>query len=180
MSVARKLVPAGAWKADGVHSTVGIEVKRLGVSTFRAGFTDIEASLVSGPDGVELDGTVRVDSFDVQDDELRPIVMSPEFLDLERHPELAFRSTAVREHDNEFVVEGELTIRGTTLSVVARGSLSEPITDPYGEQRLALTLEAVIDRTDFGLGWQMKLPDGGQVLASDVKLVASLEFVKEP
>ena len=49
--------------------------------------------LVSGPDGVELEGTARVESFDVQDDQLRPHVLSPEFLDAERHPELRFSST---------------------------------------------------------------------------------------
>jgi polyisoprenoid-binding protein YceI len=57
--------------------------------------------------------------------------------DAERHPELAFRSTAVREDSDELVVEGELTIRGITLPVEARGDLTEPVMDPYGAERLA-------------------------------------------
>jgi polyisoprenoid-binding protein YceI len=179
MSVTRKLVPAGSWRADGLHSTVGIEVRRMGVSTFRAGFGDLDASLLSGPDGAELEGTVRVESFDVQDEQLRAQVMSPEFLDAERHPELAFRSTALREEEDGLIVEGELTIRGVSLPVDANGRLTDPVVDPYGNELLAMTLETVVDRTDFGLGWQMELPDGGQVLANDVKLVASLEFIKE-
>jgi polyisoprenoid-binding protein YceI len=179
MSVAEQLVPAGSWKADGLHSTVGIEVQHMGVSTFRAGFSDLEASLVSGPDGVELLGAVRVESFDVQDDGLRPHVLSPEFLDAERHPELSFRSTALRANGDGLVVQGELAIRGKSLPVEATGRITEPVADPFGSERLALSLEAVIDRTDFGLGWQMDLPGGGQALANDVRLLASLELVKE-
>jgi polyisoprenoid-binding protein YceI len=179
MSVAPRLVPVGSWQLDSLHSTVGLEVKHMGVSTFRASFTAFDATLASGPDGVQLDGTVRVESFDVQDDGLRPHVMSPEFLDAERYPELAFRSTAVRDEHDGLVVEGQLTIRGTTLPVEARGALTQPVADPFGNERLAVTLETVVDRTDFGLGWQMDLPDGGQALGNAVKLVASLEFVKE-
>jgi polyisoprenoid-binding protein YceI len=104
--------------------------------------------------------------------------MSPEFLDVERHPELAFRSATFRMNGDELVVEGELTIKGVTHRVAARGSVTGPVLDPYGNERLAVTLETVIDRTDFGLGWQMELPNGGVTLANDVRLVASLELVK--
>ena len=93
MSVLEQAVPTGTWQADRLHSSVRIEVQHMGVSTFGAGFKDFDATLVSGPDGVELEGTARVESFDVQDDQLRPHVLSPEFLDAERHPELRFRST---------------------------------------------------------------------------------------
>jgi polyisoprenoid-binding protein YceI len=114
MSVVEQAVPAGTWKADGLHSTVGIEVKHMGMSTFRAGFTDFEATLDAAHDGPALEGRARVESFDVRDDGLRPHVMSPEFLDVERHPELAFRSATFRMNGDELVVEGELTIKGVT------------------------------------------------------------------
>ena len=180
MSVAEQLVPVGRWNADGLHSSVGVEVKHMGVSTFSAGFPDFEATLVSEPDRVELSGAARVESFDVQDADLKPHVMSPEFLDLERHPQLAFRSTRISDNGDGLVVEGELTIKGTTRAVEAHGRLTGPVADPSGNERLALTLEGHIDRTDFGLGWQMELPEGGEALANEVRLVVSLEFVKEP
>lgn len=179
MSVAEQLIPAGSWKADGLHSSVRFEVERMGVSIFSAGFTDLDASLVSGPGRVELRGTVRTESFGVRDDGLRPIVLGPEFLDVERHPELSFRSTAFRPNGSELRVAGELTIKGTTRPVEARGRGGGPVVDPYGNERLAVALETVIDRTDFGLGWQMPLPSGGVALANDVKLLVSLELVKE-
>jgi polyisoprenoid-binding protein YceI len=179
MSVLEQAVPTGTWTADPLHSSVRIEVQHMGVSTFGAAFKDFEARLVSGPDGVELEGTARVESFDVQDEQLRPHVLSPEFLDAERHPELRFRSTGLRQDGDELIAEGELTIRGNTRPVEARGRVGQPVEDPMGNQRTSLALETLIDRTEFGLGWQMDLPGGGSVLANDVKLLVSLELAKE-
>ena len=162
-----------------MHSSVRIEVQHMGVSTFGAGFKDFDARLTSGWDGVELEGAARVESFDVQDDQLRPHVLSPEFLDAERHPELRFRSTLVRQEADELRAQGELTIKGITRPIEARGRVGRPIEDPLGNEHASLTLETTIDRTDFGLGWQMALPGGGQVLANEVRLLVSLELVKE-
>jgi polyisoprenoid-binding protein YceI len=179
MNVVGAAVPLGVWNADSLHSNVAIEVQHMGVSTFRAGFTDFDAGLVSGPDGVELRGTARVESFDVQDEALRPHVLGPEFLDVERHPELRFRSTAARVNHDGLVLDADLTIKGRTVPIEVRGAVSGPVADPYGNERLAVTLEAVLDRTDFGLDWQMELPNGGAALANDVKLLATLEFLKD-
>lgn len=178
MSVLEQAVPTGTWRADTLHSSVRIEVGHIG-STFAAAFRDFDATLVSGPDGVELEGSARVESFDVQDDQLRPHVLSPEFLDAQRHPELRFRSTALRGDNDQVITEGELTIRGTTRPVEARGRVGQPIEDPMGKQHVSVVLETTIDRTEFGLGWQMELPGGGTVLDNDVKLLVSLELVKE-
>ncbi len=77
------------------------------------------------------------------------------------------------------IADGELTIKGITRPVEARGRVGRPIEDPMGNQHSSVALETVIDRTEFGLGWQMDLPGGGSVLGNDVKLLVSLELVKE-
>ena len=144
-----------------------------------AGFTDLNVGLTSSPEGVELRGAVSVDSFEVQDEELRGHVLAPDFLDAERHPELTFRSTAFGANGDEVVVGGDLTIKGTTRGVEARGTITDPVADPFGGERIALALETIIDRTEFGLGWNMDLPTGGVALANDVRLIVELELVKE-
>jgi polyisoprenoid-binding protein YceI len=179
MSVVEQVVPTGTWQADKLHSSVRIEVQHMGVSTFGAGFKEFDASLVSGSEGVVLEGSAKVESFDVHDDQLRPHVLSPEFLDAERHPELRFRSTAFRQDGDEVVAEGEITIKGITRPLEARGRVGDALEDPMGNLHTSLALETVIDRTEFGLGWQMDLPNGGAVLANDVTLLVSLELVKE-
>ena len=76
-------------------------------------------------------------------------------------------------------VSGELTIRGITKPVELTGSISEPIIDGYGQERLGLKLETTVDRTEFGLNWNMPLPSGQPALANEVTLVAELYFVRE-
>jgi polyisoprenoid-binding protein YceI len=179
MSVTEQVVPTGTWQADKLHSSVRIEVQHMGVSTFGAGFKEFDASLVSGADGVALEGSAKVESFDVQDDQLRPHVLSPEFLDAERHPDLLFSSAAFRQEGDEVIAEGEITIKGIKRPVEARGRVGDSLEDPMGNLHTSLELETVIDRTEFDLGWQMDLPNGGAILANDVKLLVSLELVKE-
>ena len=75
-------------------------------------------------------------------------------------------------------MHGNLTIKGHTRRVEARGTVAEVIDDPFGGTRVALELEAVIDRTDFGMDWNMPMPKGGPYLANEVRLELDLEFVK--
>ncbi len=167
--------PAGIWKSDPVHSSVGFSVQHMGVSPFRGGFADFEATLA----GDRLVGTARVESISTPDENLTGHLLSPEFFDAERHPELRFESTEIRRDGGEFVVSGGLTLKGQTRPVELRGSVTEPVEDPYGRRRLGLDLETTIDRTDFGIDWNAELPSGGQVLANDVQLTARLELVQD-
>jgi polyisoprenoid-binding protein YceI len=110
---------------------------------------------------------------------MRPHVMAPDFLDVERYPDLTFRSTEIRVNGSGIGVTGELTVKGTTRRIEAIGSLTGPIVDPYGNDRIAMTLETVIDRTEFGLDYQISLPNGASALANEVKLAVVLELVRE-
>ena len=179
MSVTEQLVPFGVWGSDALHSSVRFEVGHMGVSMFSAGFVDIDARLLSTPDGLELQGRVGVASFDLHDDALRPHVMAADFLDVERYPDLTFRSTEIRMTGEGVGVTGELTIKGTTRRIEAIGSLTGPIVDPYGNDRIAITLETIIDRTEFGLNYQVSLPNGKSALGNEVKLAVVLELVRE-
>ena len=179
MSVTEQLVPPGVWASDALHSSVRFEVGHMGVSMFSAGFTDVDASLLSCPTGLELRGRVGVASFDVHDDAMRPHVMAPDFLDVERYPELIFRSTEIRANGSGVTVAGELAIKGRTRRIEAIGSLTGPIVDPYGNDRVAMALETVIDRTEFGLEYEISLPNGAPALGDEVKLAVVLELVRE-
>src|SRR5207302_4268301 len=106
-------------------------------------------------------------------------LQSPEFLDGERYPELSFESRELERSGGAFTVRGEITIRGITKPAELAGTISEPVTDGYGQERLGLRLETTLDRTEFGLNWNMPLPSGEPALANEVKLVAELYFVRE-
>ena len=88
-ATADTLVPHGTWTADALHSNANFEVEHGGVSTFRGGFKPIDAKLVSGDDGVSLEGGVKVGTISIDDENIRPHLLSPDFFDVERNPEVA-------------------------------------------------------------------------------------------
>jgi polyisoprenoid-binding protein YceI len=168
-------IPTGVWKSDPVHSSVGFAVRHMGVTPFRGTVSDFEAIL----GGDQLVGSARIESISTADENLTGHLLSPEFFDAERHPELRFESSEIRRDGDELVVPGELTLKGVTRPVELRGTITGPLDDPYGKSRLGIELETTIDRTDFGIDWNADLPSGGKVLADDVQLTARLELVRE-
>ena len=121
-------VPAGTtWTVDPVHSTVGFAVKHMVVSTFRGRFEDYDATLTAAEDGtLRLEGRVAADSIVVKDENLAAHLKAPDFFDTERHPYITFTSTLIRAENGELIVDGELTIKGHTRPIEARGTLTEP------------------------------------------------------
>lgn len=174
MSTATTLLPAGTWTIDKAHSHAGFSVKHMVVATFRGSFAEIDARLEDD----RLEGVVRADSIDVRDENLRTHLMSPEFFDTENTPEISFVSTSVEGSPENLVLEGDLTIKGTTRRVAATGSVTEPHTAITGTEVIGIDLETVIDRTAFGLDWNAPLPKGGFALANDVKLSVHLELAR--
>ena len=113
-------------------------------------------------------------------EQFRAHVLSPEFFDAEHHPEIRFVSSDldVRE-DGTAVVKGDLTIKGTTKPVEATGTWTAPAADAFGNTRGHLNLEAVIDRTQWDMNWNMALPSGGNVLNNDVTLSVEISLVEQ-
>ena len=173
-------IPQGTWAIDKIHSSASFAAKHMVVSTFRGQFDDFDATLTVGDDGeASLLGVVKVDSIVVKDENLAGHLKSPDFFDTERYPEIRFASTAIRRDGDDLVVDGDLTVKGHTQRVEARGTIADPVDGPDGSSRLGLGLEAIIDRTAFGLDWNAELPKGGRVLANDVTLIVELELVQE-
>jgi polyisoprenoid-binding protein YceI len=174
----RNVLPAGTWQLDPAHSQVGFAVDYL-VGTFRGSFSPVRATLEVAEDGAAtLTGAVRVADVKVQDENLGAHLQSPDFFDAERTPELTFRSTEVRRDGDDVTVRGELTIREHVEPVELRGTLAEPIEDPFGNERIGLTLSGAVDRTRFGIDWNNPLPSGEPALANVVTLTGELFFVK--
>jgi polyisoprenoid-binding protein YceI len=173
------VLPAGTWQIDPVHSQVGFAVKYM-VGTFRGSFSPVEATLVVEPGGeAGLTGSAKAESVKVQEPNLVAHLLSPDFFDAERAPELHFRSTDVRVHAGRVTVDGDLEVKGVTRPVTLTGELGEQITDPYGRERIGITLGGTIDRTEFGISWNNPLPSGKSALANEVALEAELYLVKE-
>jgi polyisoprenoid-binding protein YceI len=175
---AESTIPTGTWQSDPVHSHVGFAVKHV-VGTFRGSFGEFEATLSDASGQPQLAGRVPAESVEVKEENLQGHLLSPEFFDIEKTPEISFQSTGITAEDGQVVIDGELTVKGITKPVVARGELNGPAAGPDGNDRIGLDLETRVDRHDYGLDWQMELPGGGKTLGDEVTLSVHLELIKE-
>jgi polyisoprenoid-binding protein YceI len=176
---AETTIPTGVWKSDPVHSHVGFSVRHMVVATFRGSFADFDVTLANRDGAPSLQGAVRTESVQTADENLEGHLLSPEFFDSERFPEITFTSTGIRADDRELIVDGELTIKGTTRRVEARGDINGPVAHPAGGERIGIDLETQVDRTDFGLNWNAPMPRGGVAVEDEVTLTVHLELAKE-
>jgi polyisoprenoid-binding protein YceI len=167
-------IPTGAWGLDPVHSSIGFAVRYSGVGTFRGTFDDFDAKLVDG----RLEGVAKVASVHVDDENLAGHLQSPDFFDAERHPELRFASRTIERDGDRISIQGDLTLRGVTHPVEIAGTVSGPLENAFGQQRIGFDLETTVNRQDYGLAWNMELPGGGQALGDDVAITANLALVQ--
>ena len=175
MATATKL--SGSYTADPVHSSFAFSVRYQGVSLFKGTLDEVDAKLVDG----RLEGAAKVESISIRTPEqFRAHVLGGEFFDAANHPEVTFTSQDIDiADDGTAKVEGELTIKGITRPVSATGTWVAPAADAFGNTRGHLNLEAVVDRTEFDMNWNMALPSGGNVLANDVTLTVELSLVDQ-
>jgi polyisoprenoid-binding protein YceI len=166
-------IPTGTWGLDPVHSDIGFTIDYM-AGTFRGSFSTFGAELVDG----DLTGWADVGSVRVKDPNLEAHLQSPEFFDAERHPRLTFASHEVERTGDEVAIAGEIAIKGHTEPIELRGTISDPIADPYGKERFGLKLSTTVDRTAFGIEWNAPLPTGEPALSNDVTIVADLQLVK--
>jgi len=175
---AESTIPTGTWRSDPVHSSVAFAVKHV-VGTFRGTFNEFDASLTDEAGAPKLSGRAKVASVHVSEEALYGHLQSPEFFDAEQHPEIIFDSTAIAVDGDKLTIEGELTVKGVTRDVIARGEIAGPAPGPADTERLGIDLETIVDRHDYGLDWQMYLPGGGKTLGDEVTLTVHIELIKD-
>ena len=141
------LIPAGAWAVDPVHTTIGFQVTDTSdlFSTVTGRFTDFEGRVVGGEEP-SLTGTIRVDSISTDNEQRDQHLLSPDFLDAAKHPEIRFHSTAVEPaSDGSFVVRGELTIKETPFEVELQTRVRGTGRGKAGDKRLVLDARGSFD-----------------------------------
>src|SRR4051794_18371355 len=166
-------VPTGTWNADTVHSGLAFEVP-YAVATFSGDVNDFNVALTDGT----LEGAARIASLQVKDEGLEAHLLSPEFFDAERYAELTFVSNAIRRNGDDVEIDGDLTLKGITKPATLTGTINGPAVDHFGATRVGFKLQTVIDRTQFGITWNMPLPNGEPALSNDVTLKADLTLVQ--
>jgi polyisoprenoid-binding protein YceI len=173
-TVDTQVLPTGTWQVDKVHSSIGFAVDYM-AGTFHGTFNDFDAAVT---DGV-LNGSAKVASVQVKDENLAAHLQSPDFFDAQIHPELTFKSKAINRDGDRVTIDGEVTIKGHTETAEITGEISDPIADSYGGERFGLTLKVTVDRDKFGVSWNNPLPSGEPALSNEVTITAELQLSKQ-
>ena len=168
---------AGTWTIDPVHSEVSFVVRHMMVSKVRGRFDKFEGTIVTAPDPLRSSVTATVDLSSVNTGEPNRDnhIRSADFFEAEKHPTMTFTSTGVRADGGDFLLDGDLTIRGVTKPVTFKLEVSGFGPDAYGGTRVGFSATTEINRHDFGVSFNGPIPGvPGGVAVSD-KVTINLE-----
>jgi polyisoprenoid-binding protein YceI len=172
---------AGDFKLDTTHSQVMFKIKHMTISTVTGQFKEFDGTLSvdpAKPETLTVKGTVKAASINTNVEKRDEHLRSADFFDVAQFPEITFASRkSTAQPGGNLSVEGDLTMHGVTRPVTLTGSLSGVAKDPWGNERIAATLEGKINRTDFGLKWNKALEAGGFLVGEDVSISVELEAI---
>jgi polyisoprenoid-binding protein YceI len=169
------------WKLDPSHTLVEFSAKHLMISTVKGRFTDVEGFIHADEKNIKdssVEATLKAVSIDTRTEQRDNHLRSADFLEVDKYPEIAFRSTRIEGDKQEFKLTGDLTIRGVTKPVTLDVTFEGQTKDPWGGERIGFSASGKIDRRDFGLTWNMVLEAGGLTVGNDIKINIEVEAVK--
>nr|MDT0662761.1 YceI family protein [Micromonospora sp. DSM 115978] len=173
---------AGTYELDQAHKRVGFVARHMMVSKVRGEFAEATATITVAEDPLASSVTATLQAASIttgqadRDNHLR----SGDFLESEKYPTLEYRSTGVKSHSgNEFVLAGELTVKGVTRPVDLRVEFEGAGTSPFGQEVFGFSATAEIDREDFGLTWNVAMESGGVLVGKKVKIEIEGEAIRQ-
>ena len=173
----------GIWQLDPAHTLVEFSGKHMMFTTVKGHFKNVSGTIVldeADPSRssveVEIDASTLSSGVEQRDTHLK----SPDFLHIERHPLITFKSTSVERLSSDHAkVIGNLTIRGITREVVLDTQLAGRGKDPLGREVISFDARTQINRKDFGLTWNMALETGGFLVGDIIKIELAVEAIKQ-
>lgn len=172
----------GNYTIDPVHSTIGFSARHMMVSKVRGQFSEYSGGGyfdAEDPSKSHAELTIKVTSIDTHNPDRDAHLRSNDFLAMDEHPEITFKSTKVEAAaGNRFRVTGDLSIRGVTKPVTLDFEYLGATTDPWGKQRLGFEGGTTINRRDWGVNWNAALDTGGVMVSDNINLEIEVEAVK--
>lgn len=181
--MATQTVTTTKWSLDPAHSEIGFKVKHMMITNVSGTFGKFEANVEAEGDDfstARIDFTADLNTISTGNTDRDNHLKSADFFDAAQFPELKFVSTKLEKKDEaNFVLSGELTIRGVKRPVILDVEFGGIGKDPWGNEKAGFTVTGKINRTDFSLNWNAALETGGVLVAEEVKLYADIQLVKQ-
>ncbi|HYK66670.1 MAG TPA: YceI family protein [Streptosporangiaceae bacterium] len=171
---------AATWTIDPVHSEVGFSVRHMMVSKVRGRFTSFSGQIVTAEDPTQSSVTAEIDlsSINTGQEQRDEHIKSADFFEVETYPTMTYSSTGIKVEDGEYVLEGDLTLKGVTRSVPLKLELQGFGPDPFGGYRAGFSATGEINRRDFNVSFSAPMANGGVVVADKIQLQLEIEAVK--
>jgi len=169
------------WTLDPSHSSIEFSAKHMMITTVRGRFAEASGTVTTqgtSPASAKVEVTLKAASLDTRTEQRDQHLRSADFLDVEKYPDVTFRSTKVEGTKEHFKLTGDLTIRGTTKPVTLDVTFEGEGKDPWGGSRMGFSATGKIDRRDFGLVWNQALETGGVLVSNDIKLQIEAQFIR--
>jgi polyisoprenoid-binding protein YceI len=170
-----------AWKLDPTHTAVEFSAKHLMITTVKGRITDVEGTIYTdekNPANSTVEVTLKATSIDTRTDQRDQHLRSEDFLNVEKFPDIKFRSTRIEGGKEHFKLTGQLTIRDVTKEITLDVQYEGQTKDPWGGTRVGFSATGKIDRRDWGLTWNQALETGGVVVGNDIKINLEVEAIR--
>jgi len=171
----------GTWTIDPAHTRLGFIARHAMVTKVRGTFEDVAGTLVidaANPSGSTAHVSVQLASVNTGSADRDAHLRSPDFFDVEVNKEMTFASTTVKQDGDEFIMVGDLTIKGVTRTIELELEPTGVVTDPFGQVRAGFEGEAELSRKDFGLTWNVALEAGGVLVSDKIKIQLDVAATK--
>lgn len=172
------------WVIDPMHSEVQFKVKHLVISTVTGFFKSFEGTMETEGDDFEnakISFSLDIDSIDTNQAHRDTHLKSADFFDAEKFPKITFTSTSFKKtgEEDEYKLEGDLTIKGVTNKVSLDAEFGGSADDFYGNTKAGFEVTGKINRKEFGLTWDGVTEAGAIVVGEDIKLLINIQFAKQ-
>ena len=167
---------------DQAHSYVGFSVRHMVIANVKGSFADFEGTIVYDEKNIansSVNVTIKTASINTNDEDRDKHLVSQDFFNVEKFPEMTFRSTKVEKTDDGYVMYGIVSLLGVEKEIEVQFEMLGKTTDPWGKTRIGFEGQAKLDRKDFGMVWNKTMDAGGLVVGNEVKIDLQVEAIIE-
>jgi polyisoprenoid-binding protein YceI len=178
----KSIIMTKKWKIDASHSEVQFKVKHLMITTITGNFHTYDLEVLTQGDDFttasKIEFTADVDSISTKNEQRDAHLKSADFFNVEQHEMIKFSGKKFEQDADEYLLHGDLTIKGTTKSILLHVDFGGIVVDPYNQTKAGFTVTGKISRQEFGLTWDA-VTEAGQIVVSDeIRINCDIQLIK--